>query len=104
MLVEVAREDSQKLFKELVFLSHRMAIEIAFTPVSLPSYETMVKQQNTSRFTVTLLSRALEAVHLSQVTKVIAENGLNIDQIVRLSDLYSLSGRYAWCLGYICRT
>ena len=93
MLIEVARDDSQKVFKDLVFLTHRMSIEIAFTPVSLPNYETMVKQQNTARFTVTVLSRVLEAKHLSQVTKVIAENGLNIDQIVRLSDLHSLSGR-----------
>jgi predicted amino acid-binding ACT domain protein len=28
MLIEVKREDSQKLFKELVFLSHRMSIEV----------------------------------------------------------------------------
>lgn len=52
MLIEVARDDSQKLFKELVFLSHRMSIQVTFTPVSLPNYEAMVNMQKTSRFTV----------------------------------------------------
>lgn len=91
MLIEVARDDSQKLFKELVFLSHRMSIQVTFTPVSLPNYEAMVNMQKTSRFTVTVLTRSLSAKHFFLVGKVVADNGLNIDQILRLSDLYSLT-------------
>jgi phosphoserine phosphatase len=40
---------------------------------------------------VTLLARNLEASHLAAVTKVTAEQGLNIDKIVRLSGRISLS-------------
>jgi phosphoserine phosphatase len=93
MLIEIGRDDSQKLFKELVFMSHRLSISVNFTPVSLPKYEKIVveTQQEMSRFTVTMLARTLQCSHLATVSKIISDHGLNINNIVRLSNMSSLT-------------
>ena len=56
-----------------------------FLPISNERYENWVGLQGKSRHIVTLLARNLEASHLAAVTEVTAQQGLNIDKIVRLS-------------------
>ncbi|EKX55342.1 hypothetical protein GUITHDRAFT_149777 [Guillardia theta CCMP2712] len=90
MLVEVTKENSQKVFKDLVFLSHHLGIQVSFTPVSSMEYERWVTMQSRGRYTVTVLSRRLNSRHLHLVSKILSDHGMNVDQIVRLSDLMSL--------------
>ncbi len=76
---------SEKVFKALLFESHQLGIQIRFSPVSEESYDEWVGLQGASRYILTLLARRIKASHISAVSRVIAGNGLNIDNIVRLS-------------------
>ena len=70
---------------------HRLDMQAIFLPISNERYQNWVGLQGKPRHIVTLLVRNLEASHLAAVTKVTAEQGLNIDKIVRLSGRISLS-------------
>ena len=63
----------------------RLKMQGLFLPISNERYENWVGLQGKSRHIVTLLARNLEASHLAAVTEVTAQQGLNIDKIVRLS-------------------
>ena len=63
----------------------RLKMQGLFLPISNERYENWVGSQGKSRHIVTLLARNLEASHLAAVTEVTAQQGLNIDKIVRLS-------------------
>lgn len=92
ILFEVPEKDeSSPILKELLFKAYELGITIKFTPIPYEDYEEWVKQQGKDRFIVTLLSRKLKAVHLAKATAVIAEQGLNIDFISRLSGRPELS-------------
>lgn len=77
--------DSDILYKELLFRAHELGVHMTFTPVSEARYQEWVGLQGRSRFILTLLARRIRAVHLARVSRVIAANNLNIDNIVRLS-------------------
>ena len=63
----------------------RLNMQGLFLPISNERYENWVGLQGKSRHIVTLLARNLEASHLAAVSEVTAQQGLNIDKIVRLS-------------------
>ena len=86
MLVEVpADAQSAPILKELLFCAHELDIRIKFTPVALDKYGDWVGQQGKERHIITVLGLRLEAAHLAGVTRILAEHGLNIDIIHRLS-------------------
>jgi len=60
-------------------------VEVSMTPVTRESYASWVGLQGASRYILTLLARRIRASHIAEVTRVIAANGLNIDNITRLS-------------------
>lgn len=65
--------------------AHALDVEVMMTPVSRESYANWVGLQGASRFILTLLARRIRASHIAEVSQVIAANGLNIDNITRLS-------------------
>lgn len=64
-------------------LEHGMQSRV--TEVSAASYAQWVNGQGRARYIITLLARKITAHQLSQVTAVVAQYGLNIDGISRLS-------------------
>lgn len=60
-------------------------IHVRVQPITLEEYSQWVAQQGKDRHIVTLLGRSIEAVHLAELTAVIAKHGLNIDTVSRLS-------------------
>lgn len=76
---------SESILKELLFLAHELGVTVKFSPVDEASYNGWVGFQGRSRFILTLLARKIKANHIAHVARVIADNGLNIDAIVRLS-------------------
>ncbi len=78
-------ESSDKVFKALLFESHRMGVQIRFNPISEDSYQQWVGLQGASRYILTLLARRIKASHIAAVSDVIVGNSLNIDNITRLS-------------------
>ena len=86
LLIEVpAEEQSAPILKELLFRAHEMEMRIKFTPIATEDYSNWVTQQGKERHIITVLGRQLEAAHLADVTNILADNGLNIDMIHRLS-------------------
>lgn len=87
--------ESTPFLKDLLFCGHKLGVKLTFTPVDAPSYEAWVDAQGKDRRIVTLLARRLNAEHIAAVTGVIAENGLNIDVITRLSGRAPLDAAHA---------
>ncbi len=85
-LIELPDEQlSSSLLKDLLFKMHALGLPVRFEPVSSEEYENWVKGKGKARYIVTLLSRSITADQIAQVSKVTANNGLNIDNITRLS-------------------
>ena len=60
-------------------------LSVRFVDISHESYEHWVRQQGKARHIVTLLSRRITAYQISRLSRLVAENNLNIDKITRLS-------------------
>ena len=86
ILVQIpAATESAAVLKDILFKAHEMEVKVSFTPISNERYEQWVQGQGKARHIVTLLARQLHSAHLAAVTRVVAEHGLNIDKITRLS-------------------
>ena len=58
---------------------------VRFVGIDQASYEKWVAQQGKPRHIVTLLARRITAHHISRLSRIVANNKLNIDKITRLS-------------------
>jgi phosphoserine phosphatase len=85
--------ESSPILKDLLFKAYEVGLNVKFTPIPELKYNEWVTNQGKERFIVTLLSRKLTAIQLAAVTKVISEQGLNIDVISRLSGRIPLNDR-----------
>jgi phosphoserine phosphatase len=93
ILVEVpAAKESSPILKDILFRTHELGFQVRFSPVSAESYEQWVAGQGKQRHILTLLARKITAGHLAKVTAVVANYGLNIDRIDRLSGRVPLQG------------
>lgn len=94
ILIEISEKaDSSPILKDVLFRAHELGLRVKFTPIPEARYEEWVSHQGKDRFIITLLARQLKAGHLARVTKVISEQGLNIDIISRLSGRIPLNDR-----------
>ncbi len=82
--------DAANILKEVLFKCSELNLNVRFTPVSIDEYYQWVNRQGSGRYIVTLLGKLITAEQLSIVTKAIAEQGLNIDSIKRLTGRPSL--------------
>ncbi len=91
LLVEMPQEAAGcAVFRDLLFAAHRLDLTIRFSPIGSVEYEQWVAAQGLPRHIITLLGRKISARHLARVAEVVAEQGLNIDNITRLSGRISL--------------
>lgn len=86
ILVELTQEmRSSALLTELLLTAHQLGVQIRFSASSADEYDTWVAAASKQRFIVTVLGPTIEASHISKVSGILAEGGLNIDRIDRLS-------------------
>ncbi|WPL17587.1 Phosphoserine phosphatase [Thiorhodovibrio winogradskyi] len=86
ILVELPADSSGcQVFRELLFAAHRLGLDARFTPIESNAYEEWVREQGQPRHILTLLGAVINAEHIARVAAVVSRNGLNIDQITRLS-------------------
>ena len=78
-------ERSGQIMKELLFKASEMNISIRFEPITEEQYSNWVTGQGKHRYIITMVGRRITAAHISSVTKVISDEGLNIDDINRLT-------------------
>ncbi len=81
---------SWQVMKELLFKATELGVNIYFSPISDDEYESWVNHQGKNRYILTLIGRSLSARQIEATTKIIAEQGLNIDSILRLTGRMSI--------------
>ncbi len=73
------------IMKELLFKASLLGVTIRFEPITTEKYENWVGMQGKNRYILTVLGRKLSARQISAATSVLAEQGMNIDAIKRLT-------------------
>ena len=86
-----SQNQSGNILKEMLFSSSELGVQVRFSPVSIAEYEKWVSMQGKNRYIVTLLGRRISAALIADVSKVLAEQSLNIDAITRLTGRIPLS-------------
>jgi len=93
ILFEVPEEaGSSPILKDILFKAYEIGVQVKFTPIPIEQYSDWVAHQGKARYIVTLISHKMSAAHVAKVTSVIAEQGLNIDAISRLSGRVPIEG------------
>jgi len=85
ILFRLDPEMQGNILKDLLFKSYELGVNAKFTPIKREEYDDWVSRQGKESFVITLLGQKIEAIQLSKVAEVIAEQGLNIDTIKRLT-------------------
>lgn len=85
MLIKTDSSRSGEIMKDLLFKGYELHINVRFTPVEVEDYESWVTQQGKNRWIITLLGRKITAGHIAGVSSIVADQGLNIDSIQRLT-------------------
>lgn len=85
ILFKSKETESGNIMKELLFKASELGVNIRFYPVSVEEYENWVSMQGKNRYIITILGRRLTAKQIAAATKIIADQGLNIDSIKRLT-------------------
>ncbi len=91
ILIKTDSETSGKILKELLFKASELNLNIRFTPTDVDDYEAWVNMQGKSRWIITMLGRRLTADHIAKLTAEVAAEGLNIENIKRLTGRISLT-------------
>lgn len=76
---------SGEIMKDLLFKAYEMDVSVRFSPIPDDEYINWVGMQGKNRYIITLLGRILTAKQIAAVSRIIAEQNLNIDNIVRLT-------------------
>lgn len=90
ILIRIAAESSGQVMKELLFKATELGVAIGFEPVGDDEYEEWVGRQGKNRYILTIIARSLTARQIAATAEVVADFGLNIDSIKRLTGRQSL--------------
>ncbi len=80
-----AESESKPVLRELLFKAHELGLQARFEPVDADDYSAWVAAQGKPRYIITVLGPTITAEQLHRISQEVAENGLNIDSIKRLS-------------------
>lgn len=90
VLIRLDEMHSGQVMKELLFKTTELGVNIGFSPITDEEYENWVNHQGKNRYILTMIGRSLSARQIEANTKIIAQQGLNIDSILRLSGRMSI--------------
>lgn len=85
ILFKTSGEKSGDILKDLLFKAYELDVNIKFSPISESEYNSWVSMQGKNRYIITILGRKITARQIGEVTRIVAEQGLNIDAIQRLT-------------------
>lgn len=85
ILCKTEEQHSGFIMKELLFKASSLGVSVRFYPITTQEYEGWVSLQGKNRYILTLLGRKLSARQISAVTRILSEQGMNIDAIKRLT-------------------
>ena len=90
ILIRIDELHSGQVMKELLFKAEELNVNIGFSPISDDEYESWVDHQGKNRYILTVIGRTLSAKQIAAATKIIADQGLNIDFIRRMTGRISV--------------
>ena len=85
ILFKTDETKSGDILKDLLFKAYELDVNIRFSPISEEEYTRWVGLQGKNRYIITILGRCITARQIGEVTRIVAEQGLNIDAIQRLT-------------------
>ena len=85
ILFKTTSEKSGTIMKELLFKANEMNVSIRFSPITVEAYDNWVARQGKNRWIITMLGRTTTAKQIAAVSRVVMQQGLNIDAIQRLT-------------------
>ena len=85
ILFKSMHNNSGEILKDLLFKAYEMEVNVKFTPISVERYSNWVSMQGKNRYIITLLGRILTAKQIAAVSRIIANQNLNIDNMIRLT-------------------
>ena len=85
ILFQSTEGNSGVILKELLFKSYELDVNIRFNPITEQEYSKWVGMQGKNRYIITILSRKLTAKQIAGVSRIVAEQDMNIDDIKRLT-------------------
>lgn len=86
ILFEIESDSTSALvLKDLLFKAYELEIKVKFIPISIEDYEKWVKTESKKRYIINVLGEKLTASQLAAVTKIISNQHLNIESIIRLT-------------------
>ena len=90
VLIRIDETHSGQVMKELLFKATELSVNIGFSPIGDDEYEDWVGQQGKNRYILMVMGRQLAARQIEAATRIITEQGLNIDSILRLTGRKSI--------------
>lgn len=81
------------VFKDLLYGADKLGVKVKFSPVSEERYREWANAPGASRFIVTMLAREITADNVAKLARILANGGLNIESVNRLSDRAPLTGK-----------
>lgn len=85
ILFQSSEGNSGDILKELLFKSYELDVNIRFNPITEEAYNQWVPMQGKNRYIITILGRKLTARQIAGVTRIVADQDMNIDDIKRLT-------------------
>ena len=85
ILFQSSEGNSGDILKELLFKSYELDVNIRFNPITEEAYNHWVSMQGKNRYIITILGRKLTARQIAGVTRIVADQDMNIDDIKRLT-------------------
>ena len=85
ILFQSSEGNSGDILKELLFKSFELDVNIRFNPITEEAYNQWVSMQGKNRYIITILGRKLTARQIAGVTRIVADQDMNIDDIKRLT-------------------
>lgn len=85
ILYQTSDGNSGDILKKILFKSYELGVNVRFNPITEQDYTTWVGMQGKNRYIITILARKLTAKQIAGVTRIVADQGMNIDDIKRLT-------------------
>ena len=79
ILFQSTEGNSGDILKELLFKSYELDVNIRFNPITEQEYSKWVGMQGKNRYIITILSRKLTAKQIAGVSRIVAEQDMNIE-------------------------
>lgn len=85
ILFKTDSRSSGEIIKELLFKTSDLKVQVEFNIISEEEYNQWVGMQGKNRYIITILGRKITARQISETSRIISRQGLNIDSISRLT-------------------